>query len=51
MVRDGRTGQQRMTVTRGLGDKERTVTRTRDAAGRELGDERLRGIAPEQAHT
>ncbi len=48
-VRDGRTGQQSMTITRGLGDKEKTVTRTRDATGRVHGEEVLRGIHDHEA--
>ncbi len=48
VVQDGRTGRRSMSVTRGLGERERTVTRVRDAGGRVMGDERLRGIAKDQ---
>mmetsp|Transcript_24577 Transcript_24577/g.62426 ORF Transcript_24577/g.62426 Transcript_24577/m.62426 type:complete len:390 (-) Transcript_24577:2695-3864(-) len=50
-VRDGRTGQQTITVARGLGDKERVMTRTRDATGREQARDDLRGISAHEAHT
>jgi len=48
-VRDGRTGQESITLRRGLGERERTVTRTRDASGRETADDILKGIAAEEA--
>ncbi len=44
VVRDGRSGTERVTIARGLGGRERTLVRTRDAAGRELQHEDLRGI-------
>lgn len=49
-VRDGRTGQESIVISRGLGSKERTVTRTRDAQGRERTEDSLKGVAPEQVN-
>lgn len=48
-VEDGRTGTRKMTLARGLGDKERIMTRERDAHGRERAHDDLRGLQPEQA--
>jgi hypothetical protein len=48
-VRDGRTGKESITLRRGLGERERTVTRTRDASGQETADDVLKGIAAEEA--
>lgn len=48
-VHDGRTGEKSMTISRALGDKERTVTRIRDATGQEKRDEILRGLNHEEA--
>lgn len=48
-VRDGRTGQESITISRGLGEKERTVNRTRLADGREHTNDVLRGISAEEA--
>lgn len=47
-VRDGRTGHDAISIARGLGDKERVVTRRRDANGRELKDDVLKGIAGDE---
>jgi Myelodysplasia-myeloid leukemia factor 1-interacting protein len=49
-VSDGRTGAERMTLTRGLGDRQRTLERARRAGGPEQQHESLRGIqGPEAA--
>lgn len=42
--RDSRTGVDKMTIHRQLGDRARTLTRTRDREGREERQEDLRGI-------
>jgi hypothetical protein len=49
-VRDGRTGQESMTIARALGDKEKVVTRSRDAAGAMTHQEELRGLSAPEAH-
>eukprot|EP00951_Prasinocladus_malaysianus_P004639 scaffold32685_cov43-Prasinocladus_malaysianus.AAC.4 len=41
---DGRTGEEVIKVSRSLGDKARTITRTRDAHGRERAVDDLRNI-------
>eukprot|EP00195_Chlamydomonas_chlamydogama_P012264 CAMPEP_0202902362 /NCGR_PEP_ID=MMETSP1392-20130828/16808_1 /ASSEMBLY_ACC=CAM_ASM_000868 /TAXON_ID=225041 /ORGANISM="Chlamydomonas chlamydogama, Strain SAG 11-48b" /LENGTH=296 /DNA_ID=CAMNT_0049589115 /DNA_START=171 /DNA_END=1062 /DNA_ORIENTATION=+ len=48
-VRDGRTGTQAIRISRGLGDKERTITRMRDANGREMHHDDLKGIQHDEA--
>eukprot|EP00879_Flechtneria_rotunda_P002777 GHRR01002986.1.p1 GENE.GHRR01002986.1~~GHRR01002986.1.p1 ORF type:complete len:283 (+),score=106.21 GHRR01002986.1:1517-2365(+) len=50
-VRDGRTGHQSMTISRGLGDRERTVSRSRDATGQITSNERNRNLDPTAAET
>lgn len=49
VVRDGRTGQESVTISRGLQDKARTITRTRDASGAEMTQEQLRGLSEAEA--
>lgn len=49
VVRDGRTGQEEITISRGIGEKERTITRARDAAGQERRHDLLRGIDAAEA--
>ncbi|GAX73055.1 hypothetical protein CEUSTIGMA_g508.t1 [Chlamydomonas eustigma] len=48
--RDGRTGKESITVARGLGEKARTMIRTRDVSGRETAQDLLHGIQQEEAH-
>eukprot|EP00026_Physarum_polycephalum_P011522 Phypoly_transcript_11754.p1 GENE.Phypoly_transcript_11754~~Phypoly_transcript_11754.p1 ORF type:complete len:374 (+),score=82.76 Phypoly_transcript_11754:38-1159(+) len=47
--RDSRVGIDKMTIHRQLGDKARTLTRTRDREGREEREEELRGIQEDHA--
>jgi hypothetical protein len=47
--RDGRTGKESITVARGLGDRARSMIRTRDASGRETAQDLLHGIQQEEA--
>lgn len=44
MVRDGLTGKESVTIARGVGERQRVVTRTRDASGREQHFEDVRGM-------
>jgi hypothetical protein len=44
-VRDGRKGEERMRITRGLGERQRMLERTRLRDGREERNEALQGIA------
>jgi len=46
---DGRTGSETMKISRGLGDKSRTITRTRDASGQERAVDNLNNLTPEEA--
>ena len=49
--RDGRTGEERMRITRGLRDRQRTLERSRHSGGREDRRESLQGIKDaEDAH-
>jgi len=43
-VRDGRSGEERMTLTRGVGERQRTLERVRCRDGQQTQEERLRGI-------
>ncbi len=45
-VQDSRSGVDKMTIHRQLGDKSRTLVRQRDREGREDRSESLNGIAP-----
>eukprot|EP00201_Polytomella_parva_P016172 CAMPEP_0175050940 /NCGR_PEP_ID=MMETSP0052_2-20121109/7523_1 /TAXON_ID=51329 ORGANISM="Polytomella parva, Strain SAG 63-3" /NCGR_SAMPLE_ID=MMETSP0052_2 /ASSEMBLY_ACC=CAM_ASM_000194 /LENGTH=338 /DNA_ID=CAMNT_0016315169 /DNA_START=155 /DNA_END=1171 /DNA_ORIENTATION=- len=47
-VRDGYTGHQEMCIQRGLGDRERTVTRRRDVRGREEQVENLKNLQADE---
>ncbi|KXZ47279.1 hypothetical protein GPECTOR_36g130 [Gonium pectorale] len=50
VVRDGRTGTESVTISRGLGDgRQRTLVRTRDVTGREEQLEDLQGITEHEA--
>lgn len=48
-MRDGRTGEEQMQLTRGLHDKRRTLERKRRNEGKEERNEVLHGIKPEEA--
>jgi len=48
-VRDGQNGKEEILISRGLGDRERTITRRRHASGQEERVDTLQNIASEEA--
>ncbi|CAD7697807.1 unnamed protein product [Ostreobium quekettii] len=48
-VRDGMAGQEEISISRGIGERERIITRRRDAAGREETIDTLQHMTPEEA--
>jgi len=48
-VRDGHSGREEILISRGIGDRERTITRRRNASGQEEQIDTLQNIASEEA--